>query len=47
MNDTVFMSSRCSPMQVVAVIRDECYLWTNAGGRVLRPLAVANNLVSN
>jgi hypothetical protein len=32
---------------VPRLFRDECSLWTSAGRRVLRPLAVANNLVSN
>jgi hypothetical protein len=29
------------------VIKDDCSLWASARGRALRPLLVANNLVSN
>jgi len=39
--------SRCSLMQVFTVTKDECSLWASAGGKVLKPLTVANNLVSN
>ena len=46
-NVVAFTSYRCTPMQVFAVFRDECSLWASAGGRVLIPLTVANNLVSN
>jgi len=46
-NAAVFMSSICSQMQVVAVTRDDCSLWASAEQWVPRPLAVANNLVSN
>jgi hypothetical protein len=40
-NAAVFISSRCTPMKVFAMIRDECSWWASAGGRVLSPLAVA------
>jgi hypothetical protein len=43
----VFNDSRCTEQAVFARIRDECYDWISAGGRVLSYIRIAPTSMSN
>ena len=46
-NAAVFNNKTSTAAQVFARIKDESLLWDSAGAKVLRPLFVENNFVSN